>query len=235
MPQSTPGLRLRWLKQVTSDHGTSSMDFEVAFHIADHVNNMTGQAWPGKPRLSRLAKVSTKTIQRSIRRLGLLGHLRTILVPRRGNIYELIIQNGNAENGAVGVDRAVAERGHSRSPRGDGFAPQTYIEPIQVTAKPVSDKDARVLIQSDIARLSAWKWGSSERLVGSLRQADYQKHLEERIGENAKEIISRLPEPVLENLLQRMREGTLNSSDLSAARRIAAHAAGLTDIMCQQK
>lgn len=218
----TPSMKLGWLKQVLRDPETGPMDFVVAFLIEDHVNNKTGRAWPGKLRLSKLAKASPKTMQRAIRKLGLLGHLRVIRVPSRTNIYELNRLALEIDSAVLEMDTNGQKAGRAGPQLTDSGVHQTYREPIELNGVQGS-RDILGCTCASSSRLAAWKWGTSERLVESARRSSYEPFLLERLGAEGRDIVKRLPQVVLEHLLQRVREGSLTTSDICEARRIASH------------
>lgn len=191
-----------------ADSRTTTTDFKVAFYIADHVNDQTGQAWPGKVRLGGLVQVSTKTVQRSIGRLRLFDHLLVTPSRRHTNIYELVLHQS---------DISLPGCGRLRARLKDIGVPQTCPEPIQLNKAGNGEAAKDVPPYGGLGR---WIWGKRDRLVHSSRRASYEPYLLELIGSRGAEMVARLPECVLEYLLQRVRDGSLNGTDIRAARKI---------------
>jgi biotin operon repressor len=65
--------KMKWLNAINYDCALSPMTCRVAFVIADHLNQVSGDAWPSERRISSKLCISTKTVQRSVKELESAG------------------------------------------------------------------------------------------------------------------------------------------------------------------
>ena len=73
--------KMRWLNAIFYDCATGPMTCRVAFVIADHLNSVSGDAWPSVSRIATKLCVSTKTVQRCVKELERTGWVK-VLRPR---------------------------------------------------------------------------------------------------------------------------------------------------------
>ena len=65
-------------EKVMQDPRTSVTDFGVFCGILTHINGKTGRCFPGIALIAQTAKVSTKTVKRSMKALAETGHIHVV-------------------------------------------------------------------------------------------------------------------------------------------------------------
>lgn len=84
-----------WLNQVVNDPGVAGSAFKVGYVIAQHINEKTGEAWPGLDTIAEKIAMSEGTAFAGVRSLSARGHLH-VTHGRRGsghsNRYRLIVK-----------------------------------------------------------------------------------------------------------------------------------------------
>jgi IclR helix-turn-helix domain len=86
-----------WLKQVLADADLLHVVFKVAFVIADHVNQKTGEAWPSMTAIAAEASISESSARRCVQSLSERGYLEVIAKRGRGhsNHYRLVLNGAS--------------------------------------------------------------------------------------------------------------------------------------------
>ncbi|WP_425349720.1 helix-turn-helix domain-containing protein [Pseudorhodoplanes sinuspersici] len=104
------------------------MTCRVAFVIADHLNSVSGDAWPSVVRIANKLCVSTKTVQRCVKELEKADWLQ-VNRPRgrtRTNRYRPNLPGGLATKGYKG-DKSGQESGQRRPSKPEAHVPQSYL------------------------------------------------------------------------------------------------------------
>lgn len=101
-PKRSARIKFAWLRQVFTDPATSHLACRVAGLLIDHINGVTGEAWPSQSRLAEAASVTPRAIQNALKKLISGGHLTVRKTPGRTNRYRPLIKpvNGRSPDGA---------------------------------------------------------------------------------------------------------------------------------------
>jgi hypothetical protein len=115
--------KARWLKRVMYSPDATSTQKCLAYAIADHLNCVTLDCWPGQLRLTQLlGRKSSKTVQRSA---GRLQEMSAIMIRRIGKgdacRYAPVFLPGDE-------DENVLKKGHSCPELGDTDVHQSFLE-----------------------------------------------------------------------------------------------------------
>jgi hypothetical protein len=125
-----------WLSQVAANPEFTASDLATAITLAQHMNSQTHEAWPSIARMATLTGRSSRTINRSIKRLegnGALAikHSRG----RRSNRYVLLaptLTTLSGFNPASSVTDQGAQPCHQRHLNGDrAVSPEPKKEPMK--------------------------------------------------------------------------------------------------------
>jgi len=213
------------LKAVHGDRHITGTEFRVAWAIADHVNNVTGYAFPAAERLAKQMHMSANTVRRSVASLLRHGYLK--IGPR---LYKSVTYILTLNHRSVPIDvqttvRPSHARGRNTTAEADKAVHQTYNKPTYKTyadtADPVTASEPHDPIEADIKSLCTPFLGRWERLFDSPNRSSYEPELRERLGLEGDMILSVLPEVCIEQLLHRVKSGALMTKDIWLARRIA--------------
>jgi hypothetical protein len=223
--KSTPSSRISWLKAVHGDRHITGTEFRVAWAIADHVNNVTGYAFPAAERLAKQMHLSAKTVRRSVSSLLRHGYLK--VGPR---LYKSVTYILTLNHRPVPIEvHASDNRGLARSQIA-ALEPatrdhQTYSKPTNKTYDDagiaLGEGTPSDTIEADVKKLCSPYLGKCDRLLDSTKRPRYEPELRERLGSEADLILSLLPEICVEQLLQLVKSGALMTKDIWMARSIA--------------
>lgn len=124
--------KMRWLNAIFYDCSVSPMSSRVAFLIADHLNSVSGVAWPSVERIADRLCISTKTVQRSVKELEKAGWLSVNRSKgrRQSNRYR---PNFVKEETARSRDKSGQKTGHLSPGKEDCGVPQSYLRKIHRT------------------------------------------------------------------------------------------------------
>jgi hypothetical protein len=167
--------KMRWLNSVMYDCGVSAMSCCTAYAIADHLNSVSGDAWPSIERIANKLCVSTKTVRRSIRELERHGLLqvsrpsgRTRTNRYRPNLPPTV---NDAPRGNNRPDNPEQKGGHFRLKKPDRHVSQSYLENLLTSyTKPETD-ESRTLLRD---------------------QGTYELRLTRRLGASGTEMLEQL-------------------------------------------
>jgi DNA-binding transcriptional regulator YhcF (GntR family) len=124
--------KMRWLNAVIYDCGVSPMSCRIAYLIADHLNSVSGIAWPSIDRMAGRLCISTKTAQRAIKELECRGWL-SVSRSRgrtRSNRYR---PNFLSEDKNQKGDKVTQKTGQLRPRKWDTDVPQSYLSKLPRT------------------------------------------------------------------------------------------------------
>lgn len=98
-----------WLNQVVNDPELPGSAFKVGYVISQHINEETGEAWPGLDTIAEKIGMSEGTAFAGVRSLSARGHLH-VTPGRRGsgysNRYRLIVKpQGNTQKPELSKSR----------------------------------------------------------------------------------------------------------------------------------
>ncbi len=228
--RSTPSSRISWLKAVNADRHITGTEFRVAFALADHVNNITGFAFPAAERLAKQMHLSIKTVRRAL--ASLLRHGYVKVGPRlyKSVTYVLTLNHKPLPTNVHMDDKCSTAQGQIENSVADKGDHQTYSKPTYKTydqgfeAGDSEGIDAQ--IEADVKTLCSPFLGRWDPLSRSPKRPRYEPELREHLGADADGILAMLPEQCIEQLLQRARNGALTMKDLWLARRIANRISG---------
>jgi hypothetical protein len=124
--------RMRWLNAVFYDCSMSPMSCRIAFLIADHLNSVSGDAWPSIDRIADRLCVSTKTVQRSVKELEQAGWLSVNRSKgrMRSNRYRPNLMN---EETRQARDKFGRKTGRHSPKKEDSDVPQSYLRKLPKT------------------------------------------------------------------------------------------------------
>jgi DNA-binding MarR family transcriptional regulator len=228
--RSTPSSRISWLKAVNADRHITGTEFRVAFALADHVNNVTGFAFPAAERLAKQMHLSIKTVRRALSSLLRHGYVKVGPRMYKSVTYILTLNHRSLSTDVHMDDKRGAAPGQIENHVGDKGDHQTYYKPNNKTydhggEAGVSD-GLDAAIEADVKMLCSPFLGRWDPLLCSPKRSRYEPELRERFGADADGILAILPEQCTEQLLQRARGGALTMKDLWLARRIASRISG---------
>ena len=133
----------------------------------DHVNRDTGTAWPGVPTISEVTGLNRRTVQRALRQLEDLGHVKT--EPREGgefgnqtNLYTLVQGGGVQTAGGRPVDQGGG---------GADTAQTKTNEPKKNPLPPKGDYELEGFAEA----WSLWRKGSAKKAAGRAWKAALKK------------------------------------------------------------
>lgn len=117
-PKQAARAKFLWLRQVFTDPAASHPACRVAGLLIDHINGVTGEAWPSQSRLAEAAGVTPRTIQNALQNLISGGHLNVRRTPGVTNRYRPIFKpvNGRSLDGS-GPMNAVSKTDEPRFAR----------------------------------------------------------------------------------------------------------------------
>jgi hypothetical protein len=224
--KSTPSSRIFWLKTLNSDQHINGTDFRVAFAIANHVNNVTGFAFPAAELLAKQVHLSAKTVRRSLHTLLRYGYLKVGPRMYRSVTYILTLNHRAVPIDVQASDKSGRLGTQNVASASDKSDHQTYSKPTYKTygersppnINGASDDDT---LEANIKKLCSSFLGRRDRLFDSPHRQRYEPELRERLGEEAGVILAVLPEQCTEQLLQHARRGSLMTKDVLLARRLA--------------
>jgi hypothetical protein len=113
--------KARWLRRVMYETPATSTEKCLAYAIADHLNCVTMDCWPGQTRLAKLLDLkSTKSIQRAAQ--GLVQHgVLTIMAFKRGtHRYSPVFLDGDE-------DMSFLLKGNTRPSTADRDVRESYL------------------------------------------------------------------------------------------------------------
>lgn len=118
--------KMIWLNAICKDCGVSATAFRIAYFIADHLNSISGDAWPSHNRIASKLCITTKTVQRASRELERSGWLKIqhSRSRRTTNRYRPCWPDGN---GAFNQDNSALNSGNITPNTGDENVPQSYL------------------------------------------------------------------------------------------------------------
>ena len=95
--------RWRWLKSIRDNPALQPAALAVGFTLADHVNAVSGDAWPSTPTLMHLTRLGKTGVQKAVRQLVQEGHLHKTEHHGRGgsNRYRLIARDAEGQRPAT--------------------------------------------------------------------------------------------------------------------------------------
>lgn len=94
-PKQAVRAKFLWLRQVFTDPTTGHLACRVAGLLIDHINGVTGEAWPSQSRLAEAAGVTTRAIQNALQNLITGGHLKVRRKPGLTNRYRPLLKPVN--------------------------------------------------------------------------------------------------------------------------------------------
>jgi len=109
--------KFKWLRQVCADPNLNHLPCRIAALLLDHINVVTGEAWPSQARLAAAAGVTTRAVQNALKRLSSAGHLEVRRAQGRANRYRpTLMANARSAEGweSWNVGSETSERGFSR-------------------------------------------------------------------------------------------------------------------------
>ena len=95
-PKRSAKTKFHWLRQVFTDPTTGHLPCRVAGLLIDHINSITGEAWPSQVRLAEAAGVTPRAIQYSLQKLISCGHLKVRRQRGLTNRYRPLLKPTNA-------------------------------------------------------------------------------------------------------------------------------------------
>lgn len=131
--------KMRWLNAIFYDCSVSPMSCRIAFLIADHLNSVSGYAWPSIDRIADRLCVSTKTVQRSVKELETAGWLSVNRSKGRthSNRYR---PNLVKQETAASRDKSGPKSGHLGPGKEDSGVPQSYLKKLHRTFRQDASK-----------------------------------------------------------------------------------------------
>jgi hypothetical protein len=194
-------MKARWLKRVMYDSPATSTEKCFAYLVADHLNCVTLDCWPGQDRVAfLLGRQSIKTAQRAARGLEKLG----VLTLRGGGLAGYHY----APNFLAGdADKAVTSKRQDCPPAADKNVDQSLL--------PIHSKE------SSPRGLSEEKDARSTPVYNRRHRGAIEIQLATALGEHGMGILARLSaydDTIVDRLCRAHAEGELGERELSAAR-----------------
>jgi hypothetical protein len=195
-------MKHRWLKRVMFDHGTNSSQKCFAYLVADRLNCVTQDCWPGQKTTAEQFGWSIKTVHRVAVGLERRGHLRIIRNTNGSYRYAPLFQPEDADK-SVGA--------------------------LRQNCPPVPDKNVE---ESLLGILITQSTPSSERSVGKCprritsnydrrKRGSYETEVARLLGNAGFDILERLSEhddAIVERLCRAYADDELGGRELIAAR-----------------
>jgi hypothetical protein len=196
--------KARWLRRVMYASVATSTEKCFAYAVAEHLNCVTLDAWPGQLRLVQLLGFkSAKTIQRAARSLEDLAVLTVFRSRKNFYRYAPVFLPGDE-------DKIVPAKGQTGAVRTDTDVPESllliHINP-SVPSKRLSDKSEEV--QSGEFRYRRTERGAIEVKIAAM------------LGDDGIEVLARLgaiDDWLIERLCRAYAAGALGPRELIAAR-----------------
>jgi biotin operon repressor len=192
--------KMRWLNSVMYCKQFTPTVCRVAYMLADYLNRATQDCWPAQETIARKLGISTKTVQRSVRRLESMGVLQIRRPKRRGQTHRYAPVLKPASDFSDPAKRQGSQNAGVRDVR------QSYLE-----------NPYRSYL------------GADRKSGGRAQRASDRGRIEievaRRFGSDGIEILNRLAEiddRFVDRLCEAHRNGSLTDEALSAAR-LAAH------------
>lgn len=195
--------KARWLRRVMYGTLATSTEKCFAYSVAEHLNCVTLDAWPGQARLIQLLGFkSIKTIQRAA--FGLQG-LKVLTVTCSGKGHFRYAPTFLPED----EDKVVRPAGHTGSPAKDKDVQESLllIHNSSSPRKRLSDKND--------------DGGDSERHYRRTQRGAIEYQIAAMLGDDGMEILSRLgavDDAIVERLCRAYAAGALGGRELIAAR-----------------
>ena len=188
--------KMRWLNELCRDCAVSPMEFRIAYLIADHLNSVSGDAWPSHRRIASGLCVTTKTVQRAAKELESKGWLQVRRSKRkRTNRYRLRWPGkADAQEDNLGLNSGQ-------------FSP------------PIEDTDVRQSFLDNPPR--TFSTGHRGRKPYFPDRGLYEQQITERFGPETQDLLQMLHEnapDILNSICRAQKFGTLTAEHLVAAR-----------------
>jgi hypothetical protein len=106
-----------WLDQVALDRDLPSSAFKVAYVIGEHINRVSGEAWPASRTIAKACALSQPTVIELVPKLVANGHLA--LEPGRAgrghsHRYQMVLKDRRADHSRPIKDRAADHFGEAK-------------------------------------------------------------------------------------------------------------------------
>jgi hypothetical protein len=187
MTAVTPAQKMSWLNTLCKEPLISATEFRIAYQLANHINNSSGKAWPGKQRLSETTCTSIRTVQRSIGKLVGLGFVTRSQRRGRSSLYELALDFTNRRHEASHILTPQRDftLGHSATHGQDTSVSQTYNEHTHVTL--VGEAALRLLNSSFAQRREA---EGKDGVLADPKRAQWEGRILRMLGPDGPRILS---------------------------------------------
>jgi hypothetical protein len=196
----------RWLKRVMLDSNVSSTEKCFAYLVADRLNCVTLDAWPGQLLIARdLGGRSIKTAQRAARGLEKRGHLNITRDAGGSYRYAPMFLPGDE-------DKSAGFPGQSCPSVADKIVNESYLG-IQ----------SNLSLSTGAQRCGAIPPSPSPSNYNPRMQGTYQVEIAKMLGKNGFEILMKLNEASIERLCRAYANGELWQQELIAAQLAAKH------------
>ena len=201
--------KMRWLNEINADCDISSTSFRVAYAIADHLNRVTGCAWPSNTRIAKRMGLSNKSISRAIGELENRGWLNVKRSRMSTNEYRLAWPSRSAEHSSAPnkEDISVQKRGQFLPNPEDSNVPQSYL--------------------SKLPRTYSSRLSEKQTSNGAFRdRGRYEQQLVDRFGPDVWGLLSELHEldpASVDRLCTLQKAGELTPADIDVARLAVRH------------
>jgi hypothetical protein len=195
--------KARWLRRVMYETAASSTQKCFAYAIADHLNCVTLDSWPGQLRLAKLLDLkSAKTLQRAARGLERLGVLTLKGGGRSGYRYAPVFL-------PTDEDKIILAAGYSRPAVADKNVRESLL-----VIQPKSSDSTEVAARKGTLQEYGTSYQPRQRGAIELKLA-------EMLGSNGMEVLGKLGElddAIVERLCRAYSAGALGERELIAAR-----------------
>jgi hypothetical protein len=190
----------RWLKRVMLDPNVSATEKCFAYLVADRLNCVTLDAWPGQSLIARdLGGKSIKTAQRAARGLEHRGHLKMTRGAGGSYRYAPIFLPEDE-------DKSAGPLGQSRPSVAHKIVNESYLQIRSNLSFPTGAQKGGAL-----------PWSKRPSKYDACMQGTYQVEIAKMLGKEGFEILMRLNEPSVERLCRAYANGELGEQELIAA------------------